>query len=152
MKVVLLVVLLSLASCATRAPLSYNQKCGLKGMVLAGVNEESGDTSSYNYNTGRSRGSYEGESVQCVVPKDKKQECQAQIFRQAANPVLEYNDWAETKRFVNGVGYYAFVLPGVGMKLWFDSQRDAAVKQSFELEKEAIIGCAEDREIASGSN
>lgn len=151
MKSVFLIILLSITSCASRAPLSYKQSCGAKGMVLAGVNSQSGTFSggSYNYQSNSyisSRDSYDGESVQCVVPQTKKQECEASVYGQAAQPVLEYNDGYGTKRFLTGLGYYALIAPGIGFKLYYDSQLDKAVAKSREIEKEAFYGCNQSEE------
>ena len=151
MKVLVLIALVIFQSCASRAPLTYKQTCGAKGMVLAGVREDSGSTSSYSYDYGRLSGYYDGESVQCVVPQNKKQECEAHIYGQAARPIMEYNDGIGGKRVLTGAGYYALILPGIGLKLYYDKQRDLAVQKAMEIEKEAFYGCSisEEREPAS---
>lgn len=150
MKVVLLVMLLVLVSCASRAPMTYKQSCGAKGMVLAGVRSDSGSTSSYNMNYGAVNGSYDGESISCVVPQNAKQECEALVYQKAARPVLEYNSSYQSKKFLSGLGYYAFIVPGIGLKLYYDGQVDQAVAEAQKIEDTHLIDCVNvERDTAS---
>lgn len=154
MKPLNILVFAALVSCATRAPLTYKQECGYKGMVLAGVNTQSGTVSgsAYNWKTNSTSYNdeyYEGESVQCVVPKNKKEACEAEVYGQAAAPLNEYNSGYQGKKFLTGLGYYALILPGVGLKFYYDGQRDKAVYQAKEIEKDALYSCSNEREIAS---
>lgn len=142
MKILSLILSLSLVSCATRAPKSYKQQCADKGMILRGVSSTSGSTSNYNYYTGNNIGSFDGESVSCAVPETKRDECRVEKLRVAAGPVNEYNDGYGAKVFLSGLGYYAFVIPGVVAKLAYDSQRDSAVNKSYELEALAEKECS----------
>jgi hypothetical protein len=143
----ILVLLFVVSSCATYAPRSYKQECGVKGMVLTGVTSDSGSFNSY----AGGRGNYSSDGVQCVVPSNEFQECQARIYGQASRPVDEYNEWYGTKRFVTGLGYYALIVPGIAAKLFFDHQRDKAVQESYELEDKLSGQCIENR-VPANSN
>lgn len=121
-------------------------------MMLKGVSSSEGTGSGYNFNTGVTSTSYSGENVSCEVPKTKVEKCVVSEIQKSLGPVQEYNEWAETKRLVSGLGYWAFILPGVAAKLAFDGQRDTAVKKSRELEVAGESSCekeAEEREPAS---
>lgn len=134
---ILLLSVFLLTSCATRAPKTYKQICADRGMVLAGVSSDSG--SGQNYYTGRT--SYYGESVNCSVPRSKVEECKVVGISESSVPVDEYNEFAETRRFVSGLGYWAFILPGIGLKYAFDTQRDEAYNKGLELQRNAEQSC-----------
>jgi hypothetical protein len=143
--------LLVVTSCATRAPLNYNQKCAAKGLVLDGVSEQSGSGSTYSFATNSTYVSNSsGENISCVVPRNDYQRCQIEVYSKSIAPISEYNEWYKTKEFVNGLGYYALILPGVGLKYYYDSQRDQAINKSSEILKELQYGCSDvKREAAS---
>lgn len=137
-----LLVLVVISSCASYAPKTYNQQCADKGMVLTGVSNSSGSGSHYNIGTNSSVvSSYADEAVHCIVPENDIQRCEVEKYVESSMSVQEYNSSAGTKRFVTGVGYIAFILPGVVAKLVFDNQLDEAVSRSLEKEKFVKVTC-----------
>jgi hypothetical protein len=156
MKVVLnVLVLLSITSCAGYATRTYKQKCASKGMVLSGVTSQSGGTSgsAYSYQTNttvNTYGSYSGEAVSCEVPRTPVDKCRVVEIERSTAPVYEYNEWSGTKDFATGLGYAAFFVPGVVMKLAFENQISKAETESAKLEAEAENKCEEyGRQLAS---
>lgn len=140
---ILLALSILTVSCATRAPLTYKQKCGVKDMVLIGVTEDSGDTTSYSNSLGSTSGSYRGESIQCKVPTTAVQKCEIEAYKQSMGPIEEYNKLHTGRQVFNGVAYAAFILPGALLKWAFDTQRDDAVKKATEIESTKLATCSQ---------
>lgn len=121
-----LLILFSLASCATRAPLSYDQKCGLKGMKLTGVSESTSGGE---------------ETLQCAAPANEVQKCEVQAYADSTEPIHEWNKIHGFRYAFNGVGYLAAVVPGALLKWAFDGQQEDVLKKSSAIETEKMKAC-----------
>jgi hypothetical protein len=147
MRILIMALLFTLTSCAGWVATNYRQECAQKGMKLAGVNSGSG--ASYNYNYGRTN--HYSENVQCELPKSKKEQCEINAYERSLDPIYEYNEWWRTKDAVTGLGYFAFILPGVGAKMYFESKQEDAIAESRRIAQEELKKCemAEERAPAS---
>jgi len=144
-KLISLTVLLSLTSCASMAPISYQEQCALKGMALTGVTESNGTESAtaYNWTTHQSATAHSNsfsENVSCRVPVNQEEKCEVDHLARAAMPKAEYNEGYNTKRSLTGWGYFLFVIPGVALKLTYDDQLNKAVAKSQELAQQKSCG------------
>lgn len=120
-------------------------------MVLEGVTEDSG-SSSFNVASSTVAGQYFGEQVQCKVPVDEAQKCEAKAHASSLAPLDEYNDKQGIRYVVNGVFYAAFIVPGALMKWAFDNQVEDAVKKSSEIADKNVAACKAPEERTPASN
>lgn len=136
MKYLLIAATLFLQSCATYIGLTYDQKCANKGMVLAGANEDTTYGSQYNYNYGLTTARYSSDSVSCRVPANNEERKLVSLEQERLQPINEYNNGYNGKYWLNVLGYYAFILPGVGLKFYFDGQQADAIQKYYEIGRE----------------
>ena len=135
-------------SCANHAIKSYQQVCSSKGMVLSGVTSSSGGGMSYGSNNVAVGSSYSGESIQCLAPTSDYQRCEVDRINKTITPLKDYNAYIGSKRMATGLGYVAFVLPGIGAKMFFDGQLNDAYDASKKIDQETKSECM-DRKSAS---
>lgn len=129
-----------LTGCTTMIPISYQEDCARKGMVLAGVNSFSGDTSTYASN-GRSAISISsGETLSCVVPKDEAQACEVKKFAAVGEPKFRFNSEVKDRRLTEGVGYFFYVVPGLVLRYLHDGVKDEAIAKSDQKAEAAEKG------------
>jgi hypothetical protein len=112
------------------APISYNEHCALRGMVLSGVSDGVERTFISGGNGGWASGTSQSQNISCSRAKTEEDKCMVRKYTASAQPKAEYNDGYRSKRTLTGVGYYAFILPGVALKLVYDKQLDEAMKAS----------------------
>lgn len=123
-------VLAALASgCATAIPYTYQEHCAFDGMKLQGVQHSHGQAMVYSQGHLASGHSY-GTGVSCEIPKTDADKAEVNHIREAAQPKADYNRNIGPKRLLTGVGYVLWILPGIGAKLYYDSQYDKAVEAS----------------------
>ena len=120
-----------ISACATYAPVSYQEKCALKGMVLSGVGSESGSSFAVGRNGAWASGRSQSETVMCRVPETPKEQCEINSYVKAFEPKAKYNDSVSSVNPWIGVGYFIYILPGVVGKLAMDNKLDKAVN-SYE--------------------
>lgn len=133
---------LVLLGCATVAPISYQEQCARKGLVLSGVTSGSSSSTAYSWNDSNlitARGT--SEHVACEVPKTEAQTCEAKRLANVSAPKFDYNSDVKLWNAGIGTGYVLWVLPGVGMKLWADSKYDKAMERSSQIEQETAQVC-----------
>lgn len=130
MKLFLAVFVLVLSGCATMAPYSYEEECAMQGMKLVGADHAHGRSTTVSQGGRVYIGNDYSTAVRCDVPRSETERKQVEHARSAVMPKYNYNDWLETKRTINGAGYLLFVVPGVALKLYFDSERDRAIADS----------------------
>lgn len=102
-----------LAACVHPIPLTSAETCAIRGMALGGVNVSSGGASGGAYVNGRwiyAGASYGGETAICVQPQPG-QVCEVRANLVSAERKLDFGTgW---RNLVIGVGYVAFILPGL---------------------------------------
>ncbi len=128
--------------CATKAPITYQEECATKGLVLQGITSGSGRAfhmgSGGNWVT--SRGT--SESISCDVPKTPTQSCEADRLSQVAQPKMSYNQSTKLWNLGIGAGYIFYILPGVGLKLLADNKLDKAVAESHAVDQATRLNCS----------
>jgi hypothetical protein len=129
MKLLLILSVFILQSCATYIGYTYDQQCANKGMVLSGANETSGVNTYSNGTYGRSY----YDNVSCRVPANNDEKREIALEQERLYPINEYNSGVRTKQLINGIGYYLLILPGVGLKFWYDHEADQALKKYQEI-------------------
>lgn len=143
-KYLCLIVMTALAIGGCASPILYtnSSRCALQGMQLEGVSMGDSSGQSYNYRTQSTVNTYSSYyGVNCSVPKDAISACYVSARREALEPALEYNNGFEMKRLITGLGYTAFIVPGVIAKFYYDSEAIAAATKSLELRKAAEAKC-----------
>jgi hypothetical protein len=141
MRIIIILSLLT-TGCATPAWRSYNQDCASRGMALSGVTTTTGDAT--HLVGGRLMASdYEEEQVSCHIPKSDYEQCMIRAHAESLKPLQDYNEWIGAKRTLTGLLYFPVVLPGVGLKLYFDKQREVAYKESESIERKIASECLE---------
>jgi hypothetical protein len=133
--------ILNIVGCATSAPISYQEHCANKGMMLASVTDTDSSAAAYGSNGSTAYARGNAESVSCEVPKTEVQSCEVRRLGAVAGPKVEYNSGLTGKKWVTGIGYVLYVLPGVGAKLYYDSKLDKAVAQSQKIDAETKDAC-----------
>lgn len=133
-----LALLLIVTSCATYIAKTPSDICASQGMKLAGVSSSSGAINGYGRNNQYATSS---NGVQCVVPETAYDKCEAEKLLYVLAPVDEYNSNFDTKYKINELAYFAFILPGIGMKLYYDNQQDKAVTEARRRYQEKIGTC-----------
>lgn len=142
MKTLIMIFLtLSVVGCATNAPISYQEHCALRGLTLAGVSDGTSSAVAMGNNGNYAVARGNSESVSCVVPKTPEEKCEANRLTTVAAPKVDYNSNLTGKHWINGLAYVAYILPGVGAKLYYDHQLDKAVAESKELDQKTINAC-----------
>jgi hypothetical protein len=127
------------------APYTYQESCALKGMKLSGVSEANGHDTAYAYNwqtqqsASATVNSY-SESVACRVAETAADKCEVEHFQKTAAPKVEYNDGYKGKYFLSGLGYWLFIVPGVILKLTYDSELSKAEAQSRAIASTSSCG------------
>jgi len=136
-KLMCVITILSFSGCATGIRYNSNQECSARGMVLDGVSisHESARASGYNYYSGTTtvNASSSYESANCEYPKDDAKKCEAKTYLSSTEPINEYNDGIGGKRLLNGLGYLAFIVPGIVLKIIYDNQRSDAISESRKI-------------------
>lgn len=148
--VFVLILGMALFGCATPIHYTAKQKCAQDGMALVGVDHGSSNgfiygsgsatayganpaqpTSVYSNSSVFSRGS--SEYVRCAVPATDAEKSEITAIQTSLAPINEYNSNIRAKRAVTGIGYFFWVIPGLGAKLYYDSEYDKALRSSGEL-------------------
>ena len=142
-----LLILALLNGCASMAPLSYQERCAVQDMKLAGATQEESRGSAYAYGS-RADGSRGGsvtiaseghaESVQCVMPESDADRCEVKRLKEIARPKQEYNEGIGGKRFITGAGYVLWIVPGVIAKAIYDSELNQAMSGSRQIASERV--------------
>lgn len=126
-----------LVGCATAIPYSATERCAQDGMVLTGINHGTSNASAvvYNYRGGLTTASASGVStnVQCAVPNSDEEKKQIIDTRKELAPKEDYNQSLEGKKWLTGIGYFVYLVPGVVAKVIYDGQYDRAVEKSNEI-------------------
>jgi hypothetical protein len=150
-KLACLVLSFGLFGCASRAPLSYEEHCALKGMSVAGVtsSQSSGFVQGSNGRFATVSGS--SEQISCQPPKDEHATCEVRRHLAAAEPKLEYNSTTGGWDAAMGVGYLFYIIPGIGIKIAADAKYDEAVKRSAWLDSQSQNACADVRVPAAAA-
>ena len=120
-----------LSGCATAIPYSSKEKCALDDMKVVGVDLGNSSAAAYNLQTRAmvvGRGS--GTTVRCEVPSTDAEKAEIEAINQYLEPINAYNSGIGGKRVLTGVGYVFWILPGLGAKLYYDSQYDKAIKDA----------------------
>lgn len=125
---------ISISGCATVAPVSDSETCAKSGMLLAGKSFSEGNATVWTGKT-TAIGSSSGISLSCRVPENEADKCEVNRIASIAQPKFEYNENIGTKRTLTGVGYVLWIIPGVVLKLVYDSQYDKALSASNEISK-----------------
>jgi hypothetical protein len=141
MKILILLWLtLALLGCATAIPYTAEEQCALGAMHLVGLDFQSGSSHAVASN-GRSAVAHSyGTAVRCETPKSEAESSHVAIVRQSLDPKIEYNNAIGGKRLMTGIGYVLWIVPGIGLKLYFDSEYDNAVEQSYKIRSELSSG------------
>lgn len=134
-----LVILMLLSSCATYAPESNDQKCARSGMKLVGLSHGSG-TSDALVNGKLVSVDSRSEQVHCAIPSSEYDKCMVEANRKSLGPIDEYEEHIKLKQTATGIGWL-LIVPGLGAKLYFDHQRDSAIKSSREIVSESALSC-----------
>ncbi len=142
---------LFITGCATSAPMSYREHCALKGMVLAGITDDSESASAYNWKTGSTVTAYSSSTaVSCKVPESDEEKCEVSRLAQIAEPRAEYNGHLYSKRLITGFGYYALIVPGIVAKVLYDDQLGNVITKSRDI-AQTIPACSDERRIPAAA-
>lgn len=127
-KLIWLVGVLSLCGCATYAPYDYTERCALKGMLLDGVDTQSGSAFAVN-NYGQVATAYgSGENLRCNMPKTDDQKMTVARELYIVEPKYSYNMGLLSSRNY-GEGWYYQLVPGLAKYVW-DKRKEKALKES----------------------
>ena len=138
----LLAVVVVTSGCATAIPYSKEETCAFDGMKLGGVTHSSGSTSLYDPNSGRVLSAdSSGKGFSCVPPESEKDKCEIDRLNLAVQPKVDYNSNLGTKKWVTGVGYVLYIVPGVVAKLVYDGKYDTAMEKSQEIASKPENSC-----------
>lgn len=138
MRTALILSLSILSACATPIRYSDTEDCALRGMKLTGVDITNSTASAYNFRTNAVTTAHGyHESARCEVPKDELEKSEIAKTQYSLGPKLKYNDGVGVMQFVNGVGYFAFVVPGVALAIAFENAKSKAIRESAALRTEA---------------
>lgn len=138
MKAFLVVVLIvTQVACASYSPLSYQETCGVKGMVLKGVS--SGTSSGVGVVSSGAIVSTSGysEQVSCEVPKGEVEMCESDLGYRSAVPKLAYNDRVGTANNLIGIGYILYIVPGAVFAVVMSNQKSKAEAESNQIRRNA---------------
>lgn len=138
-----------LTSCASAIRLSPLEQCAMQDMKLSGVTTGQGSASAWNYYSGTTVASSSYYGVSCEVPKNDQDRCEIERTQWIAAPKAEYNSDISTKKLLTGLGYYAFIAPGVVAKVVYDNQKDEALKKSQQIARDTFGKCSSTRVPAS---
>lgn len=135
----------ALSGCATAIPYSFQERCARTDMKLSGVGYSDSNSVGYAQFTKpnlTSAGSAmatvnsESTSISCQPPTTDEERQQIQALKRGLPPKDEYNNSIQGKRFLTGLGYFIYIVPGVIAKLAFDALYDKAMQQSYQLSRE----------------
>lgn len=114
--------LVLLSGCVTQIPLSHEETCAVKGMVLAGASI----SKSNSYNTGtvynssyQQYGSFNmygvtrNSQTHCRVPETQKDHCIVDSYRSGVRPKTEFNNKIKSRNALAGLGYMFWLVPGI---------------------------------------
>lgn len=137
MKAAVFLISTSLFGCATAIPYSPVERCAQDEMVLIGINHGNSAATAvaYNYSGGLTTASASGVStnVLCSVPTNDEQKKQILDTKKELGPKEDYNGRLEGKKWLTGIGYFVYIVPGIVAKVIYDGQYDDAVKKSNEI-------------------
>ena len=135
----LITILLGL-SCATQLPYTVEETCALNDLKFS--NAVTTQVISVNRTASERvpllKTDTETVAV-CELPKTTEEKRHVQSLRAELAPKVQYNDSIEAKQLLTGLGYYLFVLPGVGLKLKYDADYDAALAASRTIESTTVL-------------
>lgn len=131
---------LLLSGCATRHHITAKQDCALRDQYLLGT--QAGSVSSYNSGIAFSQGksaNYSGTTtnsvylLNCRAPEGEAEAREIEMEKAAATPLVRYNSNFGMKNLGVGTGYFLYILPGIGAKLYHDYQYDKAAQESESI-------------------
>ncbi len=145
MRALLLIAIVS-TGCVTTIPLSNDEKCASRGMILEGVTvgESEGSAVSYDWKTSSTHtASYSGtrEDVSCTVPKTAVDQCVVRTLGGSVSVKEDFNKTVNGKRTLTGFAYVLYVVPGLILNAAFDSERSDRVAEAKKAAAE-IMTCA----------
>lgn len=140
----IILTIVNLASCAHQIPLSYEERCAIKGMKFNGLVNESNGASVSTFSNGDNTVNGYSESymssVQCVSPTTAKDRCEIKKKATAATEAQVWNAGVRGKNLLTYMGYVFFILPGVCLQSWYGNQESEHLYSITELRKPASCG------------
>jgi hypothetical protein len=138
------------AGCMSSLPLRYSEQCAATGMVVSGVSFSNG-TSSAVATDGRvlvvAHEDDSGQTLSCRPPATPIEQCHVQAAALSGPIRADYTPGG--KNFFLFVGYAAFILPGVALRIVFGIQRDGVDEEADEVFAREWRKC-DAREMGSG--
>lgn len=113
--------LITFTSCATAIPYSREERCAFQDMKVGAVSF--GQATGNNYYS----------SLTCVPLETDFDRCEYNRITTRAQPKIDYNDNITTKKWINGIGWCLWIIPGVVAKLLYDKQRDNAEANANDI-------------------
>ncbi|MGE3683081.1 MAG: hypothetical protein AB7G93_15270 [Bdellovibrionales bacterium] len=136
-----------LIGCATAIPLTDKESCAIRDLKLVGVDTGYGTsvgfatvTSTNSSHSARvsSTGHSYGEFRQCRLPATDEDKSEIENLKAEATPKLRYNQNIRQKKIWTGIGYVAYIIPGIVLKVSYDNQYDEAVNESAKIREENL--------------
>lgn len=124
-KILITLILVNLASCAHQIPLTYEERCAIKGMKFSGtVNETIGTSASTFGNGNNSVNGYSvshESSVQCTSPSNEKDKCEVRERATTGTKAQEWNRDVYSKNMLTYWGYL-LIIPGIVLQQVYSSK------------------------------
>lgn len=142
----LVICVCSALGCASSIGYTRAEKCALRDMKVTGAyfGGGSASASSYNWKTGETtsaHGRHSFEGVNCAVPETPSEKCDVATNRASATAKADYQDGYGGKVILNGIGYVLYIVPGILLKLHYDSTREDALAQAKRDSERAASRC-----------
>jgi len=129
--------------CVHSIPLAPVEQCAVQSMTLNGITMSSGTSSGIAFGNGGyavGRGVSYGQSVSCRPAQTTVEQCVIAAAQRSA--AMKYG-WDPTWRnLLIGVGYLAFILPGVVLDIAFFTGRSETQDDAIDTYNQAIQLCA----------
>jgi hypothetical protein len=136
------VLALTLVACVHRPPVTPREQCAAHGLALHGIAMASGRdvgvASADGVTVVATSSSYD-ENVSCRRAMTHEEVCELQAPAASLRVKLDFSTgW---RNALIGVGYVAYILPGVILWFVFDSQSDAAGDRAHRTAQSAYASC-----------
>lgn len=124
-----------------KAPLlSAQEACAQNGLIVSTAGGKSvGGT------VGREAGRFGGTDYGCARPRNEQDLCEIAAFAHMADEKIRFR--TTLRNFFIGVGYVAYVIPGVVLYFVFDHQRNKVMRKGDRTRLSVLRSCASPNEL-----